>query len=196
LTTFLLIRHGLTDAVGHRITGRLPGVHLNDVGRGQAARLPVRLAKWKIDAIYSSPLERARETAAPVAEQLALPVELDISLAEFDFGDWSGTLLAELDQREDWQRFCRFRSSLRAPGGEMLPDVVTRFVSALQSMAEKHPDQIVAVFSHADAIKAALMHYLPVPLDFLHRFDISPASISIVRLQEWGPMVLGMNWTE
>jgi probable phosphoglycerate mutase len=196
LTTFLLIRHGLTDAVGHRITGRLPGVHLNDVGRGQAARLPSRLAKWKIDAICSSPLERARETASPVAEKLGLSVQTDISFAEFDFGEWSGMLIAELDQRDDWKRFCRFRSILRAPGGEMLTEVATRFVSALQGLAGKHPDRIVAIFSHADAIKAALMQYLPIPLDNLHRFDISPASISIVRLQEWGPMVLGMNWTE
>jgi probable phosphoglycerate mutase len=154
------------------------------------------LAKWKIDAICSSPLERARETASPVAEKLGLSVQTDISFAEFDFGEWSGMLIAELDQRDDWKRFCRFRSILRAPGGEMLTEVATRFVSALQGLAGKHPDRIVAIFSHADAIKAALMQYLPIPLDNLHRFDISPASISIVRLQEWGPMVLGMNWTE
>ena len=196
MTTFLLIRHGLTDAVGHRITGRLPGVHLNDVGRAQAARLPARLSKWKIDAIYSSPLERAQETAAPAAEQLGLSVGIDIAFAEFDFGQWSGTPITELDQRDDWKRFCRFRSSLRAPGGEMLTEVETRFVGAVQSLADKHPDRIVAVFSHADAIKAALMHYLSIPLDNLHRFDISPASISILRLQDSGPMVMGMNVTE
>jgi probable phosphoglycerate mutase len=196
LTTFLLIRHGLTDAVGLRITGRLPGVHLNEIGRGQAARLPARLSKWKIDAIYSSPLERARETAAPTAEQLGYRVEPEIAFAEFDFGAWSGTLIAELEQRDDWKRFCRLRSSLRAPGGEMLPEVAIRFVTALQSLAEKHPDRIVAVFSHADAIKAALMHSLPIPLDNIQRLEIQPASISVLRWQEWGPMVLGVNLTE
>ena len=186
----------MTDAVGHRITGRLPGVHLNEVGRGQAARLPARLSKWKIDAIYSSPLERALDTSAPVAEQLGLEVHPDIAFAEFDFGDWSGALISELDQRDDWKRFSRFRSGLRAPGGEMLLDVVTRFVAALLLLTEKHPGQTVAVFSHADAIKAALMHYLSVPLDHIHRFDIQPASISVLRLQDWGPMVLGMNLVE
>src|ERR1700722_8141815 len=133
LTTFLLIRHGLTDAVGHRITGRLPGVPLNDTGRQQAVRLPDRLAKWKVDAIYSSPLERAQETAGPVADRPGPTVQLDISFAEFDFGQWSGALIADLEQRDDWKRFSRFRSSLRAPGGEMLPEVAIRFVSALQA---------------------------------------------------------------
>lgn len=182
--------------MGYRITGRLPGVHLNETGRGQAARLPARLSKWKIDAIYSSPLERARETAAPLAGQLGLMVQPDISFAEFDFGEWSGALISHLEQRDDWQRFSRFRSSLRAPGGEMLTEVATRFVSALQSLAEKHPEQTVAVFSHADAIKAALMHYLPIPLDNIHRLDVQPASISILRLLDRGPMVLGMNLGE
>lgn len=196
MTTFLLIRHGLTDAVGHRITGRLPGVHLNDTGRSQAARLPDRLTKWKIDAVYSSPLERARETAAPVAERLGLTVQLDLSFAEFDFGEWSGLLISELDQRNDWKRFCSFRSSLRAPGGEMLPEVAVRFVSALQNLLPQHPDQVVAVFSHADAIKAALMHYLSIPIDCIHRLDIQPASISVLRLHEWGPQVQAMNVSE
>jgi probable phosphoglycerate mutase len=196
LTTFLLIRHGLTDAVGHRITGRLPGVHLNDTGRSQAARLPDRVARWKIDAIYSSPLERARETAAPVAEKLGLPVRPEISFAEFDFGEWSGMLISELDQREDWKRFCHFRSGLRAPGGEMLPEVAIRFVSALQTLLTQHPDQIVAVFSHADAIKAGLMHYLSIPFDHIHRLDIQPASISVLRLRDWGPQVQAVNLSE
>jgi broad specificity phosphatase PhoE len=154
------------------------------------------LAKWKVDAIYSSPLERAYQTAAPVAEHLGLPVESDIAFAEFDFGEWSGMLLEDLDRREDWKEFCRYRSRLRAPGGEMLSEVATRFVTALEALLKNHPNQIVAVFSHADAIKAALMHYLSVPLDYIHRIDIAPASISVLRLHEWGPQVFGVNLGE
>ncbi len=125
----MLIRHGLTDAVGHRITGRLPGVHLNETGRGQAAALPDRLTRWKIDAIYSSPLERTLETAAPLAERLGMTVRPDIAFAEFDFGDWAGMLISELDEREDWKVFCRYRSSTRAPGGELITEVQTRMVT-------------------------------------------------------------------
>ncbi len=196
MTTFLLIRHGLTDAVGHRLTGRLPGLHLNETGRRQAAGLPDRLARWKIDAIYSSPLERTQETSAPLSERLGLPVTLDIRLAEFDFGRWSGMTIAELEPRHDWQMFCKFRSGTRAPGGELIGEVEARMVTALDEFRGKHEGQTVAVFSHADAIKAALMSYLAVPTDFIHRLDIVPASISTVRLEEWGAVVAGMNLSE
>lgn len=193
MTTFLLIRHGHTDAIGHRITGRLPGVYLNETGRQQAANLPERLKPWKIDAIYASPLERTMETASPLAHRLGLPVNPEMAFAEFDFGKWSGALISELDQREEWRTFCRFRSSTRAPEGEMITEVQTRMVTALGELSRKHPAQIVAVFSHSDAIKAALMHYLPMPIDNIHRIEIYPASLSIVRLHEWGPVISGIN---
>jgi probable phosphoglycerate mutase len=193
LTTFLLIRHGLTDAVGHRITGRLPGVPLNATGRRQAAELPDRLSKWKIQAIYSSPLQRAQETATPVAERFSLPICIEPAFSEFDFGQWSGMPVSELDERDDWKMFCKFRSSTRAPGGELITEVQTRVITALANLSRKHPEQIVAVFSHADAIKAALLHFLPAPLDNIHRIEVYPASINVVRLYEWGPVIAGMN---
>ncbi len=193
MTTFLLIRHGLTDAVGHRLTGRLPGLHLNDVGRAQAAGLPDRLTRWKIDAIASSPLERTMETAAPLAERLGLAVQPDIALAEFDFGQWSGMLISELDQRDDWKTFCQYRSGTRAPGGELITEVQTRMATALAGLAARYPDGTIAVFSHADAIKATLVHYLPMPLDNITRLEIFPASISVVRLHAWGPVITAVN---
>ncbi len=193
MTTFLLIRHGLTDAVGHRLTGRLPGLHLNETGRSQAAGLPDRLTRWKIDAIACSPLERTRETAAPLAERLGLTVQPDIALAEFDFGQWSGMLISELDQREDWKTFCQFRSGSRAPGGELITEVQTRMATALAGLAGKYRDGIVAVFSHADAIKAILLHYSGMPLDHINRLEIFPASISVVRLHAWGPVITAVN---
>ncbi|MBV8818273.1 MAG: histidine phosphatase family protein [Acidobacteriaceae bacterium] len=196
MTNFLLIRHGLTDAVGYRITGRLPGVHLNETGRLQAAALPDRLKQWKIDAVYSSPLERTLETAGPLAQRLGLPVQSDIAFAEFDFGEWSGMLIEELDKRHDWKMFHTFRSGTRAPGGELLTEVQTRFVDALLRLEAKHRGGTVAIFSHADAIKAALLHYFAAPVDSLPRLQIEPASISILRLEEWGPLILGVNWLE
>lgn len=190
-----MIRHGLTDAVGHRITGRLPGLHLNSTGRAQAERLPDRLAAWQIDAIYSSPLERTVETATPTAKHLGLEVHTDISFAEFDFGDWSGELLSDLDKRDDWKLFNQFRSGTRAPGGELITEVQTRMVSALSRLRSEHPNQTVAVFSHADAIKALLMHYLAIPLDHIQRLEIQPVSISVVRLEPWGPVIGSINLT-
>jgi len=193
MTTFLLIRHGMTDAVGKAITGRLPGVHLNEAGRRQADDLPGRLKRWKIDAIYSSPLERALETAAPAARKLGLKVMMSEALSEVDFGEWSGRSLAELDQTPEWRLYNTFRSSTRAPGGELATEVQTRMVEQLTRYSRQHPDQIVAVFSHADAIRLVLVHFLGMPIDLMHRIEIRPASISVVRLAEWGPQVLLMN---
>jgi probable phosphomutase (TIGR03848 family) len=193
MTTFLLIRHGMTDAVGKTITGRLPGVHLNEAGQKQADDLPSRLKRWKIDAIYSSPLERALETAAPAARKLGLKVMMSEALSEVDFGEWSGRSLVELDQLPEWRLYNTFRSGTRAPGGELATEVQTRMVEQLTRYSRQHPDQIVAVFSHADAIRIALVHFLGMPIDLMHRIEIRPASISAVRLAEWGPQVLLIN---
>lgn len=195
MTTFLLIRHGLTDAVGHRITGRLPGVSLNEVGRQQARNLPERLKPFPIAAIYSSPLERALQTAEPAAASLRLPVHKSEALSEFDFGEWSGMTLAELQERNDWKMFNLFRSSTRAPGGELMTEVQTRVVTELDRLGRKHEGQTLALFSHADAIKAVLMHYLGMPIDHIQRLEISPASISIVHLHAWGVQVWSINST-
>lgn len=193
MTTFLLIRHGLTDAVGNQITGRLPGVHLNETGRKQAAELPQRLARWKISAIYSSPLERAVETANPAAEQMKLPLQQSAALSEVDFGDWSGHTLDDLNQRPEWRQYNTFRSATRAPHGELMLEVQTRMVEELMRLASRHPDQFIACFTHADAIRATLCHFLGMPLDLIHRLEIRPASISLVRLMEWGPQILLVN---
>jgi len=135
------------------------------------------------------------ETATPFSERSGLPILTDIAFAEFDYGRWSGKPIGELEQTEEWRRFVRLRSCSPAPGGELITEVQTRIVTALWQLAGTHPDQIVAVFSHADAIKAALLHFLGAPADNIVRMDIQPASISVVRLSEVGPMVLSVNLT-
>jgi probable phosphomutase (TIGR03848 family) len=195
MTTFLLIRHGMTDAVGKTITGRFPGVHLNEAGRKQADDLYSRLRRWKVNAIYSSPLERALETAAPPARRFGIAVMKSEALSEVDFGEWSGKNLDELDQLPEWRLYNTFRSSTRPPGGELATEAQTRMVEQLTRYARQHPEQIVAVFSHADTIRFTLAHFLGMPIDLMHRIEIRPASISAVRLAEWGPQVLLMNWT-
>ena len=196
MTTFLLIRHGVTAITGSVITGRLPGYPLTPQGQSQAEALADRLATMPINAIYSSPLERTLETAAPAAASLGLAVQPNWAFAEFDFGQWSGVLIEELQQREDWKLFCAFRSGRRAPGGELITETQTRMVDALTDLAGRHPGETVAVFSHADAIKAALLNYLPAPLDHIQRIEIHPTSISVVRLDPTGPVIAGMNLSE
>ena len=121
-TTFLLIRHGLTDAVGRFVSGTAPGLHLNDEGRRQVEELGRRLAATPLDAIVSSPLGRTRETADAIARGRGAAVEIDDRFLEVDAGAWTGRTFAELDADPDWQRYSRDRSVTRPPGGEPMID--------------------------------------------------------------------------
>jgi broad specificity phosphatase PhoE len=93
-TLFLLVRHGLTPTTGKVLPGRAPGLHLADTGQSQANAAAERIAALKtVDAVYASPLERARETAAPIAKAKGLKVQIDKGLLECDFGEWTGAEL-------------------------------------------------------------------------------------------------------
>jgi probable phosphoglycerate mutase len=190
-----LIRHGDTDAVGNYLASWAPGVPINSQGVAEAERLAARLRTVPFAAIYASPLERAMMTAAPLAAALNLPIRECPAVGEFRFGEWTGRSLADLDRDPVWQRFNAFRSGTRAPGGEIVPEVQARMALALEEIRERHPDQTVAVFSHSDSIRAALLYYLGMPVDFIHRLRIETASVSIVRLEEWGAEVQRINDT-
>lgn len=110
-------------------------------------------------------------------------------------GDWEGRTISELDEREDWRRFNAFRSGVRAPGGEFLIEAQTRMVKQLDGLRQRHPAELIAVVSHADPLRAALAHFLAVPLDLMLRFEISPASVSVVESGEWAPRILCVNET-
>jgi probable phosphoglycerate mutase len=199
VTTILLIRHGLTDAVGRRLTGWTPGIALNADGRAQvrllAARLGERIAPARLAALYSSPLERAQETANAIAAVHGLPVEVWEDLGEFRFGDWSGRSFEDLDRDPAWRRFNVFRSGTRAPGGETMVEVQARIARCLLRLRDAHPEGTVAAVSHGDAIRAAVFHLLGIPLDMVHRLEIGPASVTTLRLDEDGVRVLGVNDT-
>jgi broad specificity phosphatase PhoE len=189
MTTFYLIRHALCDAVGRRIAGRAAGHALNAAGRAQASELPDRLPVDRLDAIYSSPLERAIETALPLANRSQLPVTERDDLNEIDFGAWTGKSLRELDEMPQWRRWNNERSRARVPGGESMLEVQTRIVQALTEIRDEHPTSDCAVISHCDVIRAALVFYLGIALDDMLAFDLRPASVSVVRLTDAAIMV-------
>lgn len=188
-TLFLLVRHGHTDTIGKRITGRLPGVSINKEGEEQARRL----ARLDADEIFSSPLERAIQTATPLAERLGLSIHIDEAFSEVDFGDWSGMTIPELQAVPEWTLFNRFRSSFRLPGGELMLEVQKRVVDKLGRLAAQYPEKTIAVFSHADVIKAAVSHYVGAPLDLMDRIEIYPASVTRIRVAEGGPKISAVN---
>jgi len=195
MTTFLFIRHGLTDAVGTSIVSWLPGVSLNDRGRTEAEDLARRLEHAPIAALYSSPLERTMETAAPAAKALRLEIQVREAFGEVRFGDFSGKRLDALELSPEWKRYNQFRSGTRAPNGELMLEVQVRMVAELERLRAEHPDKLIAIFSHADAIRATLAHYTGIPLDLLYRIEISPASVTAIEIADWGPRVLLVNHT-
>ncbi len=194
-TYVLLIRHGENEYVStHRLAGRTPAVHLNEKGRLQANGLVILLDGQRIDAIYSSPLERCRETAEPLVAARALPLQQTPGVLEVDYGKWQGQDLRELGKLPEWQQVQHYPSSFRFPEGETLREVQARSVSTIERICADHPDQVVAVFSHGDVIRTTLAHFLGVPLDLFQRIAISTASVSVIAFQDGRPMILGMNY--
>lgn len=195
MTTFLLIRHASHDQPSDLLVGRTPGVHLSEVGRRQAQGLAERLAALAVAALYTSPLERAVQTAETLAAAWGLGVQCSEAFAELDFGEWSGQRFDDLAADERWERWNSFRSGAPLPGGGLMLQVQARAVAGLVDLHSRHRDQMVAVVSHSDVIKAIVAHYLGVPLDLFQRIEISPASLSVLALHDWGAQVLRVNDT-
>ncbi len=193
MTTFLLIRHGLTDAVGHLMTGHNAGVHLNPTGRDQAASLPGRLGQFPIGAIYASPLERTTQTAQPIADARGLRVDVDPRLIEVDFGGWTGRRFADLADDPHWQRYNTVRSATRPPDGESLLAIQQRAVAAVMDMCERHVNENVVIVSHGDVLRAILLYFLGMPIDFVLRLELSPGRISVLQIGPGAPRVLQVN---
>jgi broad specificity phosphatase PhoE len=192
MTRFYLIRHGDNDvaSVRHAVAGRAPGTHLNDGGRRQAQRIAEALAGEGIEQIFSSPLDRCRETAEPLTHRINVQIELADELLEVAYGEWTGRTLAELEKSELWHRYNQFRSVTRVPGGEMMVEVQARVISFLENVSRRKPNGRIAVFAHGDVIRAALLLYLGMPLDFVHRLKIDMGSVSIVEIYSAGGVEL------
>lgn len=193
MALFLLIRHGDTDWVGERLAGRLPDIPLNDRGRAQAARLAMILGGQPIDVICTSPLERARETAAALAANLDLVPRICEEFTEVEYGDWSGSTFAEMRDSHRWRAYNQNRSTTRIPGGELMVEIQTRMVAGLLALQQELPTGMVAVFSHGDPIRTAVAYFAGIDLDHFLRLRIDPGSVSIVALDLSGPQVIGLN---
>jgi len=195
-TLVLLVRHGKTPTTGTTLPGRAKGLHLSDEGRAQAEAAAARIAPLKkIAAVYASPLERTRETAAPIAKATGHRVRIDRGLLECDFGEWTGGELKKLNRLPEWTTVQRYPSGFRFPGGESFTEMQTRMVATLERLAAQHRGETVVAVSHADPIKAAVAHALGTHLDLFQRIVVSPCSISAIWYSTGGPAVLATNST-
>ena len=195
-TTVLLVRHGQTPTTGTTLPGRARGLHLADTGRAQAANAAERIAKLaKVTAVYASPLERTRETAAPIAKSLGLRVVVDKGLLECDFGEWTGAKLSDLRKRPEWKTVQQYPSGFRFPEGESFAEMQVRMTATLARLAARHRGETIVAVSHADPIKAALADALGTHLDLFQRIVISPCSVTAIWYSTGGPAVLTANST-
>jgi probable phosphoglycerate mutase len=196
MTNLLLIRHGENEFTRTgKLAGWTPGVSLNDAGQTQAQVLVERLKGAPIKHLYSSPLERAQETAAPLAAALRLPVHIRPALGEVRYGAWTGKSLKRLARTRLWRVVQGLPSAMQFPEGETMRAAQLRMVDALDEIVRDHPKDMVAVFSHSDPIKLAVAYYLGMPLDLFQRIQISTCSITLLRLGQGQPSLVKLNDT-
>ncbi len=195
-TLVLLVRHGQTPTTGTVLPGRARGLHLAEAGEEQANRVADRIAALgRVRAVYASPMERTRETAAPIARACGLRVRSHQGLIECDFGRWTGAKLSALGKLPEWRTVQRYPSGFRFPGGESFSEMQTRMVGAISELVARHPGETIVAVSHADTIKAAAASALGTHLDLFQRIVVSPCSVTAILYSPDGPVVLAVNST-
>jgi probable phosphomutase (TIGR03848 family) len=193
----LLVRHGQTPTTGKVVPGRAPGLHLSDDGRRQAETVAKRIAELpEIAALYTSPLERARETADAIARARGLAAQVEPDLTECDPGDWTGASLRRLTKRPEWRAVQQHPSGFRFPRGESFTGMQGRIVDAIGRLADRHRGGAIVAVSHAEPIKAVAAHALGLHLDLFQRIVIAPCSVTAIVWSAERPTVLAVNATD
>jgi probable phosphomutase (TIGR03848 family) len=196
MTLLLLIRHGENNFVKTgKMAGRIPGVHLNERGQKQAQALGEALLGVPIKAVYASPLERAMETATPIAESHKLKIVQEPDLMDTDIGKWQGRSWKLLALKKEWKIVQHAPSRFRFPEGESFPECQLRIVNVLERIVQTHkkPQDVVAVFFHADPIKLAVAHFLGMSLDHFQRLGCDTGSVTALHVNEMGAHLLKLN---
>ncbi len=196
MPTLLLIRHGENDYVkSHKMAGRLPGVRLNEKGQKQAQALADALMDVPLKAVYSSPLERAIETASPIAESHKLKIIQEPDLMDTNVGKWQGKSWKVLGLTKAWRIVQNAPSRFRFPDGESFPEAQTRCVSVIEKIIHAHhkPADVVAVIFHADPIKLVVAHFLGMPLDHFQRLSCDTGSLTALHVSEARANLIKLN---
>lgn len=180
-TTILLIRHGFIN-LADKIPGRLPDIHLSESGKMQVQQLIKLVSKYKVDHIYSSPLDRAVETALPLANYFNRKINMCNSISEIDFGIWTNKTFSDLEQVSQWKQFHYFRTGTKIPDGETMIDVQLRMIQQMNAFHQQHPGETILVVSHNDPVKSIIAYYLGISLDLFLRISIPNASVSVLSM--------------
>lgn len=195
MPTILLIRHGENEYTKKgKLAGHLPNVHLNERGQQQAQALGEAFMDVPLAAIYSSPLERAQETAAPIAAARGLEVQTEAGLLETNVGKWQGRSLAALRLTKNWKVIQHAPSRAQFPEGETFYECQTRIIATLDAILKKHKSKdIIACVFHADPIKLAVAYYLGMPLDHFQRLGCDTGSVTALFVSGMGAHLMKLN---
>lgn len=197
MAIILLTRHGHNEYVKQgRLAGRLSGVHLDQLGQDQAKELAQALAAAPIKAIYSSPLERAVETAQPLAAIHNLNITKREGLLELDIGKWQGKTLKQVARTKLWKVVQNNPARARFPEGESFGEAQLRIANELETLAAKHkPKDMIVCVGHSDMLKLAVAYYLGLSLDFFQRLTIDPATISTLYIGKSSTRLINLNYS-
>ena len=193
MATFFLVRHGSHALLGKVLVGRQIDISLDERGHEEALLLAKQFSGAGLSAVQSSPRKRALETAHPIARSNDLPTEIEPALDEIDCGKWSGCSFAELRGDPRWQQWNSARGSTRPPSGESMQEAQQRMVDHIERAHAQAPGARIAMVSHSDVIRAALLHYLQRPIDAYHTFEIDPGSVTTLVIDNDGPRVVALN---
>lgn len=192
----LLIRHATAEYKPGRLYGWTPGVHLSAHGRDEAKRLAERLEVVRLNALYSSPLERCLETAEAIVAGRRIDIRIEERLGEVRYGSWQGRTFRSLAKTPLWRTVQLVPSQARFPGGgESILELQQRGVAAVDEIRTRHRRGVVGVVSHADMIKVILAHYLGMHLDLFQRLNVDTASVSAIVFGAGFPRVLRVGDT-
>ena len=193
MTTLVLVRHGVTDATGHRLGGRTQS-ELSDAGRAQARAVGERVAALPVRAVYASPLARTWQTAELIGEAVGRdPVACD-GLLEVDYGRWTDRSLKSVARTKMWPVIQSRPSLASFPAGETIRHAQLRAADAVEELVARHRSGLIVAVSHADVIKVLVAFYLSLPLDAFQRLHVTPASVTVLSLSPGGrPALVRFN---
>jgi probable phosphomutase (TIGR03848 family) len=193
VTIFYLVRHGVTSHTGHRLSGRMPDIHLSDAGRSEAEVAASSLAKVRLKSVYSSPMDRCIESARIIADKHGLPARTRRDLAEVEYGTWTNRSLKAVARTKLWSSVQKWPAGTRFPEGESFVEIQSRGVAVLEDLRIRHPKDRICVVSHGDVIRLVMAHYMGIHLDLFQRILVTPSSISVLSVTDSGPLVLTLN---
>jgi broad specificity phosphatase PhoE len=188
-----LVRHAAHSLIDRVLVGRMEGVPLSEEGRRQACSLTRRLGTRRVAGIYTSPRQRARETAHIIADRIGLTPEVTTRLDEINFGSWTGRTFSQLGADPAWRYWNEARSRARPPGGETMREAQARALHYISETHRARPGSTIVMVTHAEIIRAVVLHCLAWPLDAWQGVEIAPASVTTLDIRPSGSALVSLD---